>query len=93
VRAAWSAFQNKSAEQHTLGQVSTTAPASAGGTCARALDALEPSVGAVVYQAQAVFGATPVQVLVYEPAGTTDGPQRLVAFDRASCRVLVDRSF
>jgi len=91
VRAESSSALAKSADQSTSGQQTTSTPPSYRSTCSPALATLEPRVGAVVYQAQAVLGTTPVQVLVYEPADRAHPARQLVALDRASCRVLVDR--
>ncbi len=73
----------------------TTAPSSSSGSgvasCAAAAAALRPAVGAVVLQARATLDGRRVVLLVYDTAGSTSASRRLVAFDAASCEVLVDR--
>jgi hypothetical protein len=60
-------------------------------SCVQAAGSPAPAVGRVLLQARATVGTRPVLVVVYEAAGTSDGPRHLVVFEMPSCRVLVDR--
>ena len=61
------------------------------GRCVAAPGALSTPLGPVVLQARATVAGHPAGVLVYRASAADDGRLHLVAFDAATCRVLVDR--